>query len=118
MWTFRPEHHRNSFIARWFPSIVAIDEARFPAPEAIGSRLADLGCTGVETGDNPERVERTVADWKAAVEGGFISTLQMLPPGEIERGLRRFGEAHPDSGEMLSYDLLFCSVSAVRPSLR
>ena len=118
MWTFHPEHHRNSFIARWFPSAAAIDEARFPEPEAIGSRLADLGCGGVEIVDAPERIERTVADWREAVEGGFISTLQMLPPGEIELGLRRFDEAHPDSGETLCYVLLFRSVSAVRPSLR
>jgi demethylmenaquinone methyltransferase/2-methoxy-6-polyprenyl-1,4-benzoquinol methylase len=118
VWTFHPEHHRSSFIARWFPSVAGIDEARFPEPEAIGARLSDLGCVGIATGDAPERVERTVADWREAVEGGFISTLQMLPPGEIELGLQRFGEAHPDSGETLCYDLLFCSVSAVRPSLR
>ncbi len=118
VWTFHADHHRNSFIARWFPSVTVIDEARFPEPEEIGARLTGLGCIGIEIGDAPERVERTAADWREAVEGGFVSTLQMLPPGEIELGLRRFGEAHPDAGEILCYDLLFCSVSAVRPSLR
>jgi len=118
VWTFRPEHHRESFIARWFPSVTPIDEARFPEPSAIAGLLDDLGCIGIESGDAPERIERTVADWRRAVEGGFVSTLQMLPPGEMERGLLRFDRAHPDPGETISYGLLFCSISAIRPSLR
>jgi len=118
IWTFRPEHHRASFIARWFPSVPSIDEARFPEPGGIVGLLGGLGCVEIEIGDAPERVERTAADWRRAVEGGFVSTLQMLPAGEVERGLLRFGRAHPDPGEVISYDLLFCSVSATRPSLR
>ena len=118
VWTFRPEHHADSFLARWFPSVASIDEARFPEPVAIADLLGALGCVGIEAGDAPERVERTAADWRRAVEGGFVSTLQMLPPGEVERGLLRFGRAHPDPGAAISYDLLFCSVSAIRLSLR
>jgi len=118
VWTFRPEHYRRSFIAKWFPSVASIDEARFPDPGAIAGLLRDLGCGEIETGDAPERIERTAADWRMAVEGGFVSTLQMLPPGELEGGLVRFGRAYPEPGETISYDLLFCSVSATRPSLR
>ena len=118
VWTFRAEHHGNSFIARWFPSVATIDRARFPDPAAIADLLGELGCDGIETGDAPEGVKRTAADWRRAVEGGFVSTLQMLPPGELERGLLRFGRAHPEPEETISYDLLFCSISAIRPSLR
>ncbi|MCJ7726972.1 MAG: class I SAM-dependent methyltransferase [Acidimicrobiia bacterium] len=118
VWTFGSDHLRSSFLADWFPSIVPIDEARFPEPGALAAHLAAAGCSAVAVSEAPEVVERTAGEWRAAVEAGFVSTLQMLPPGEVEAGLRRFGEAYPRPGEMLSYRLGYLSVSATGPSLR
>jgi hypothetical protein len=93
------------------------DESRFPDPAEMGARLRVGGASVVELSDAPERVVRAASDWRHAVEAGFVSTLQVLPGDEIEAGLRRFDEAHPDPEGLLEYDLLFCSVSAVKPGL-
>jgi SAM-dependent methyltransferase len=118
VWTFRKEHHRASFLARWFPSVGTIDETRFPDPDDLADDLRSRGARWVEIRDAPERVERTAGEWRGGVVAGFVSTLQMLPPGEIEAGLARFDREHPDPSERLAYDLRYCSVSALRPSLR
>ena len=117
VWTFRPEHHRQSFLARWFPSVGGIDESRFPDPAEMGARLGAGGASVVVLSDAPERVVRTASDWRRAVEAGFVSTLQVVPGEEIETGLRRFDDAHPDPEGLLEYELLFCSVSAAKPGL-
>jgi len=118
VWTLRSEHHRTSFLARWFPSVGDIDEGRFPDPGGLAAHLAGSGWEQVRARDAAEEVERTAGEWRAAAAGGFVSTLQMLPAGEMEEGLRRFDAAHPDPAEVLRYSLLFCAVSARRPSLR
>ena len=118
VWTFGIEHLRSSFLAQWFPSIVPIDEARFPAPESVAAHLEAAGCSGIALAEAPEVVERTAGEWRAAVVAGFVSTLQMLPPGEVEAGLARFTEAHPRPEEMVSYRLGYVSVCATTPSLR
>ena len=46
---------------------------------------------------------------------GFVSTLQMLPPGELEAGLAAFDRSHPDPAESIEYTLGFDAVSATRP---
>lgn len=117
VWTFHPDHHRSSFLAQWFPSVIPIDEARFPDPSALMSRLAALGCREVETSEHPEEAVRRAGDWAAAVEGGFVSTLQLLPPGELEAGLARFRGRHPDPNEALRYRLRYVAVSGAAPSL-
>ena len=41
VWTLDPAHHRASFLARWFPSVVAIDERRFPHPDQLERTMAE-----------------------------------------------------------------------------
>jgi SAM-dependent methyltransferase len=118
VWTFAPEHFAASFLARWFPSIAAIDAGRFPAPADVAERLARLGCTGVEIGAEVEGVERDAGSWERAVAGRFVSTLQLLPPGELEDGLRRFRALHPDPREALHYELDYRRVAGRAPGLR
>lgn len=118
VWTFGAEHLRSSFLAHWFPSMVPIDEARFPAPDSVAAHLEEAGCTGIALSEAPEVVQRTAGEWRAAVVAGFVSTLQMLTPGDVEAGLARFTEAYPRPEEMVSYRLGYVSVSATTPSLR
>ncbi len=117
VWTLGWEHLRASFLARWFPSVAPIDEGRFPDPARLAAHLAEAGFVDIGETDGSERVERTAGEWREAVEAGFVSTLQLLPPGELEAGLRCFSRAHPDPGETISYDLRYRSVAGRRRSL-
>jgi len=116
-WTFTREHFAASFLARWFPSVASIDEARFPDPADLADHLRRQGIEGVEVEAREEIVERSAADWLAAVEGGFVSTLQVLDPGEKAAGLDAFRREHPDPGEVLHYCLSYVGVWGRLPSL-
>ena len=109
-WTFAQDHFRHSLLARWFPSIVPIDEARFPHPDLLVARLWALGLEGVTQVAETETVSRRAADWEAAVRAGFVSTLQLLDPAELESGLARFHEEHPNPDEVLHYRLWYRGV--------
>ena len=114
-WTFSREHFRHSLLARWFPSVVPIDEARFPDPDLLCARMWALGLEQVTQVTETETVSRRAGDWEAAVRAGFISTLQLVDPAEVEAGLGRFGEEHPDPDEVLHYRLWFRGVSGRKP---
>jgi len=106
-WTFAADHFRRSLLARWFPSIAPLDEGRFPHPDLVEARLWALGLKEVHQVAETETVSRRAGEWEAAVRAGFVSTLQLLPPGELERGLARFREEHPDPNEILHYRLWY-----------
>jgi len=118
IWTLGAEHHRTSFLARWFPSVVAIDTARFPEPATLIDSLGDAGLELRTIDREEEVVQRRAGDWQAAVEAGFISTLQLLEPSELSQGLASFRRAHPDPDEMLSYRLRYSLIVGRRASLR
>ena len=117
VWTLAPEHHRSSFLARWFPSVAAIDERRFPDPEALAGAMVRSGLSRVEQSEQVERVTRTAGSWVAAVRAGFVSTLHLIGDDEIAAGLDAFAAVHPDPGEAVDYEIAFRRVSAMRPSL-
>ncbi|MGD2051448.1 MAG: class I SAM-dependent methyltransferase [Acidimicrobiia bacterium] len=106
VWTLGGAHHRASFLARWFPSVAAIDTARFPDPDALADRFAGAGGT-VDRGTETEVRERSAAAWLAAVDAGFVSTLQLIPAEELRAGRERFVAAHPDPAEVVRYRLDF-----------
>ncbi len=117
VWTLAPEHHRSSFLARWFPSVAAIDERRFPDSDRLAASMAQTGLVGVEKSTHAERITRTAGSWIAAVDAGFVSTLHLLDPAEVARGLAAFRVAHPDPDEVVDYEIAYARVSAIRPSL-
>jgi len=114
-WTFSREHFRHSLLARWFPSIAPIDEARFPDPDLLWARMWALGLEGVTQVPETEVVSRRAGDWEAAVRAGFISTLQLLHPAEVEEGLAGFHQEHPDPDEVLHYRLWYRGVQGRKP---
>jgi SAM-dependent methyltransferase len=105
VWSLARTHFAESFLARWFPSVAGIDEARFPDPAAVVARLAHSGLVGVEASGETETVTRRAGEWRRAVEGRFVSTLQMLDAEELRAGLAAFSAAHPDDEELLRYRL-------------
>ena len=106
IFTMGEEHHRSSFLARWFPSVGDIDSARFPDPAELVDHIAS-GWSAVDTGREVERKTVAAGTWRAATEARFVSTLQLLPEAEFRAGLAQFDETYPDSSQMVEYVLTF-----------
>jgi len=117
VWTLDPTHHGASFLARWFPSVGPIDERRFPHPDVLGGAMTECGLTPGPSLMVSEQIVRTAGSWESAVRSGFVSTLQLISPDEIEEGLARFLVAHPDPNAEISYSLTYRCVAGFRPSL-
>ncbi len=103
VWTMHPDDARHTFLARWFPSVPEIEARRFPHPDAVATELDGLGLTIAERSREEEPVVRTAGEWRAAVEAGFISTLQLIDPDELTAGLEDFESAYADPDEPLIY---------------
>ena len=112
IWTMGAEHHRTSFLARWFPSVGEIDSVRFPDPDRLIDYLAGSGCH-TETGKETEHRVKPAGRWRAAVEAGFVSTLQLISADELAHGLAEFDRVHPEPGEPVEYVLTFDWIRAV-----
>ena len=106
IWTMGEQHHRASFLARWFPSIGDIDTARFPDPAGIVGYL-EREWSLVETGKDVEHKVKPAGEWRAAVEAGFVSTLQLVAEPELKSGLIAYDEAYPNPDDEVEYDLTF-----------
>jgi len=111
VWTFSGDGIEMSSLARWFPSVVDIDRARFPDPGAIADHLRSR-ISKVEIQSWPDHVRRRVGDWEAAVRSRFVSTIQLLPTNEIEAGLAEFRAMHPDPDGIYSYDVAYLRITA------
>jgi ubiquinone/menaquinone biosynthesis C-methylase UbiE len=80
--TFALEHFDRFFLNPYFPSIAAVDGARFPDPGVLAAELegAGLGDAAVERISQPVRAEP--GDVLERVRGRYISTLHLLEPAE------------------------------------
>jgi SAM-dependent methyltransferase len=87
--TFHPEHFERYWLKLFFPSLEAIDKARFPSPEELDVELTAAGFARVEQ----QRLTQTASVSRDAaierVRGRFISPLQLLDESELEAGLAR-----------------------------
>ncbi len=70
-----------------FPSLLAIDRARFPLIPAIVEALHAARFVTVTVVDRPYRRLVPVDQEIERVRRKYISTFDLLPPGEFERGL-------------------------------
>jgi SAM-dependent methyltransferase len=107
--TFDPGHFGGYWLDHLFPSLEAIDRARFAAPETIESELEEAGFADVRMRalSQPARLARD--DALERIRGRFISTLQLIPQDEFERGLARAEEDLPDE---IDYRLDWAVLSA------
>lgn len=112
IWTLGSRHHETSFLARWFPSVPAIDAARFPDPRSLIAYLERGGTATAELVEVDAEVRRTAGQFEAAVAARFVSTLQLVPEAELAAGLGRFRLRHPDPDEELTYLLRYDWVRA------
>lgn len=71
-----------------FPSLLAIDRRRFPSIEAIVAALKSAGFHEIRIEERPYHRVLTVEAQLERVRRRYLSTFDLLPPGEYERGLR------------------------------
>lgn len=71
-----------------FPNLVRIDRARFPPIEAISRTLRAEGFAHVRVEERPYRRLLTVEQQLDRVRRRYLSTFDLLPPGEYEGGVR------------------------------
>ncbi|MDX6511092.1 MAG: hypothetical protein QOE36_596, partial [Gaiellaceae bacterium] len=94
--TFDPAHFDAFWLNRLFPSLEAVDRARFPTPEQLRAeggaagfenlRLVPLGQTGSLGRE----------DALAKIRGRHISTFDLLAPDEYAEGLARAERELPE----------------------
>jgi SAM-dependent methyltransferase len=97
--TFHPLHFERYWLKRFFPSLEAIDKARFPAPDELDPELRAAGFARVEQ----DRLTQTASvDRETAIERvrrRFISPLQLLDEGELEAGVARMESELPEQND-------------------
>jgi len=97
--TFDPAHFERYWLNRFFPSLEAIDRARFPEPPALQEELESAGFSSVRLTALSQRAEIGREEAIERVRGRFISPLQLLDEGELEAGLERMESDLPDRNE-------------------
>ena len=103
--TFDREQFDGGYLAPYFPSLVEIDRARFPASDELRAELDAAGFDSRwlrRTQTASYRREGTIE----RVRNRFISTLQLLPELEFEEGLRRLERELPEHVEARQHWLL------------
>jgi len=97
--TFDPAHFERYWLNRFFPSLEAVDRARFPEPDELRAELDDAGFARVQM---LPLIQRASIGREAALErvrGRFISPLQLLDEEEYRSGLRRMEAELPEENE-------------------
>jgi hypothetical protein len=97
--TFDPAHFGGYWVNRLFPSVEAIDRARFPSRETLDAEVERAGFTDARL---RPLTQRAVVDREAAlrkIEGKWISTVRLLSEEEFEAGLARARTELPETIE-------------------
>lgn len=83
-------------MTRFFPSFAGIDLARFPTLSSVRQWLGDAGFANVE--EIPVRTAEYVADddYVDRVADKWVSTLQLIPEAEFQRGMQKLRQAVRD----------------------
>ena len=87
--TFRPENFDRIWLARLFPSLPAIDKARFPEPALLAEELRAAGFADVHRRDVSHEARVRKDDALERLRGRFISTLWLLSDEEYRAGIAR-----------------------------
>ena len=85
--TFRPEHFDRIWLARFFPSLKAIDLERFADPATLAAELDEAGFLTVRTRELSQEARIARDEALVRLRGRYISTLSLIPEQEYEEGL-------------------------------
>jgi SAM-dependent methyltransferase len=112
--TFASEHFTRFFLNPYFPSIAAVDGARFPDPDLLAGELGEAGFRDAAVERISQPVTADPHDVLERVRGRYISTLHLLEPAEYADGLARL-EGDVGSGRRpFAYSLEWALVTATR----
>jgi ubiquinone/menaquinone biosynthesis C-methylase UbiE len=112
--TFELDHFDGFFLNPYFPSIPAIDRARFPDPERLLDELAEAGFADVSRRRISDPVSARADDVLERVRGRYISTLHRLDESEYAGGLARLQTDVAAGRERFDYTLEWCMITARR----
>jgi ubiquinone/menaquinone biosynthesis C-methylase UbiE len=110
--TFAHEHFERYWAARFFPTLIAVDMARFPGE---GELLAELAASGFDDIRSEHLDAREIVDRGTALErlrGRHISTFDLLDEDEVVHGIEQAERELPETVEV---ELLQLIVTARRP---
>jgi len=97
-------NRRLGILEEAFPSLLGIDRDRFPAVEDLLASLSAAGFPNVDLESRPYRRVLTVPQELDRVRRKYISTLDLLPPGEFEKGVafleHELPKRHPSGFEV------------------
>src|SRR4051794_19571636 len=97
--TFAPAQFDDYYLGGYFPSIAAVDHARFATPEQLVCDLTAAGFGAVEEHRLDQSVELSRETVLARVRGKHISTFQLIPQEEYATGVARLERELPESVE-------------------
>jgi SAM-dependent methyltransferase len=109
--TFRHSHYRQVWMAPFFPSIEAIDLARFPAPAVLVRELEAAGFADVRCVELDQDVSISREDALAKIRGRHISTFDLIQADELAEGEAR---AERELPQRVDYRLEWAIVSGTR----
>ena len=112
--TFEPEHFEGYWLNRFFPSLAAIDRARFPDQATLVRELEHSGFTGVRVSPFGQAATAARTDVLERIRGRYISTLRLIDESEYQAGLALVEGELPDE---IEYRLEWLIVTADTPSL-
>ncbi len=97
--TFDESHFATSWLALLFPSIEALDRARFPTQAELEDELRGAGFESVELERLTTRRSLSRGDALERLEARHISSFDLLPPDEVAEGIERARSELPDTVE-------------------
>jgi SAM-dependent methyltransferase len=105
-----PASFENVWFTRFFPSVPAIDRARFPGPEALQTELDAVGLPVVRIERLTQRREQSREKALDVIRSKAFSTFDLLPADEYSSGLARAEAELPERFEY-SFDWLLAVAS-------
>jgi SAM-dependent methyltransferase len=93
--TFDPDHFGDFWLNALFPSLEAIDRARFPGRQELRDELDGAGFATVRFRRLSQRAMLTREQALERIESRHISTFDLLDPDEVRAGTERGREELP-----------------------
>jgi ubiquinone/menaquinone biosynthesis C-methylase UbiE len=112
--TFDPAHFGRYWLTEFFPSIEAIDRARFPDAATLAAELQAAGFEDVQIEPLSQVGSIGRAEALERIRGRYISTLRLLDAEEYERGL---DQAERGLSERIDYRMEWLIAVATKPGL-
>lgn len=98
--TFDPAHFEGFWLARLFPTLEAIDRARFPEPGALAEELRAAGFSAARVVRLSQRYELEREAALERIRGRHISTFDLLDEEELGAGTARAERELPERVEV------------------